>query len=403
MLARRLGASGQWLGTGGTRARLTEAEFLDLIGAIYEVALTPQDLPDMLSRLARLVGALWSPMSVVPLTGGTTVSLHNAEGDPSHLALFNGKYVTPERNPATPLLMASRPGQIVQREHYFTNSDWQHTEVYQEVYRPIGADASLGVVLVKSREHFVPLGLMRPKSLGPFEAHDLALIGRVVPHLGRMMQILLRLNDLGARAVANAELWGRLPYGVVLLDETGRLVWANGLAELLLSEGDSLGSRDGRLYAANPGENAVLQKLIKSAAATGSGDGVGSGGGVALSRVSGARPLSVLVAPLRIDKGTVVLSRRAMVAVFVNDPERDAVPPLQRLAQQYRLTPREAAVAGLLLQGMGLRDAADRLGIGFNTARTHLRQVLEKTGTHRQAELVSLLLRSIVVLDEGRG
>jgi DNA-binding CsgD family transcriptional regulator len=34
----------------------------------------------------------------------------------------------------------------------------------------------------------------------------------------------------------------------------------------------------------------------------------------------------------------------------------------------------------------------------MNTVRTHMRLVLEKTGTHRQAELVSLLLRSVVTL-----
>ena len=34
------------------------------------------------------------------------------------------------------------------------------------------------------------------------------------------------------------------------------------------------------------------------------------------------------------------------------------------------------------------------MDVSFNTVRTHLRQIFDKTGTHRQAELVSLLLRS---------
>ena len=377
-------------------ARIGEAEFQDLIGAIYEVALEPEDLPDLLSRLVGLIGALWSPMSVVSLDGGRTVSLHNAEGDPAHLALFNTKYVTPENNPATPLLMASRPGKVLQREHYFSDSDWEHREVYQEVYRPIGAEASLGVVLVKSRDYFVPLGLMRPKNFGSFRPEDLVFLARVVPHLSRMMQILLRLNGLEERTAADEAVWDQLPHGVILLDETGRLLWANRLAEVLLSDGDGLGAHEGFLCAANTGENATLQVLIGNATATGSGREMGTGGGFALTRSFGRRPLSVLIAPLRTRGTSRVVPRRPSAIAFVSDPDLEPRPPLQLLAQLYGLTGREAALLGLLLTGMDLREAADRMDVSFNTVRTHLRQIFDKTGTHRQAELVSLFLRSIV-------
>ena len=315
--------------TGRVGARIGEAEFQDMVGAIYEVALAPQDLPDMLSRLVGVIGALWAPLSVVSLDGGRTVSLHNAEGDPAHLALFNTKYVTPERNPATPLLMAARPGQVLQREHYFSDSDWEHREVYQEVYRPIGAEASLGVVLVKSSDHFVPLGLMRPKNFGSFTAEDLVFLARVVPHLSRMMQILLRLNGLEERTRADETVWDQLPHGVILLDETGRLLWANRLAEALLSDGDGLGAHEGFLCAANAGQNAALQALIGNATATGLGRETGTGGGVALTRSLGRRPLSVLIAPLRIRGKPRVVSRRPVAVAFLSDPDRTPRPPIE--------------------------------------------------------------------------
>jgi DNA-binding CsgD family transcriptional regulator len=36
---------------------------------------------------------------------------------------------------------------------------------------------------------------------------------------------------------------------------------------------------------------------------------------------------------------------------------------------------------------------AQELGMRYETARTHLRRIFEKTGTSRQTELVSLLAR----------
>ncbi len=46
----------------------------------------------------------------------------------------------------------------------------------------------------------------------------------------------------------------------------------------------------------------------------------------------------------------------------------------------------------LLVSGGRLADAPARLGIGRETAKTHLRHVFSKTGTNRQAELVRLML-----------
>ena len=377
-----------------------EAKFLDLVGAIYDVALALNELPRLLSRVVDLVGALWSPMSIVSLKGGETLSFHNAEGDPDHLTLFNSRYVTAEHNPATPLLLASRPGTIVQREHYFSDDDWQYREVYQAIYRPIDADASLGVVLHKTRDYFVPLGLMRPRSFGAYSAEDLDLLKRTIPHLIRMMQILLRLNDLAGQNTTGAALWDRLPYGIILLDETGRLLWANRSADAILSPGDGLGVHANFLRAAKPDDNVLLQWKIGNAAATARGRGTGCGGAMALSRSDGGRPLSILVSPFPVDRGSIFVSRRAAVVVFVSDPDRHPAPPIEGLAQLYRLTPSEAALVALLIEGLSLREAADRLAIGMNTVRTHLRQAFLKTGTHRQAELVSLLLRSTAMLDE---
>ena len=52
----------------------------------------------------------------------------------------------------------------------------------------------------------------------------------------------------------------------------------------------------------------------------------------------------------------------------------------------------EAALAAEILRGDGRKAAARRCGISDATAKTHLRNIFEKTGTHRQAELILLLL-----------
>jgi DNA-binding CsgD family transcriptional regulator len=61
-------------------------------------------------------------------------------------------------------------------------------------------------------------------------------------------------------------------------------------------------------------------------------------------------------------------------------------------AQLYGLTLGEARVAHQLVLGRSPRDAAAELGIGVETVRTHVKNILPKVGCHRQVELVRRLV-----------
>jgi DNA-binding CsgD family transcriptional regulator len=65
---------------------------------------------------------------------------------------------------------------------------------------------------------------------------------------------------------------------------------------------------------------------------------------------------------------------------------------LRRLGRHFGLTSAESALAVEILKGDGRIAAARRCGITCGTAKTHLSSIFEKTGTHRQAELVRVLL-----------
>ena len=56
----------------------------------------------------------------------------------------------------------------------------------------------------------------------------------------------------------------------------------------------------------------------------------------------------------------------------------------------------QGRVAAQLVSGEGLRKAASCLNIALSTARSHLKHILEKTGTHRQAELVRVFYETTI-------
>jgi DNA-binding CsgD family transcriptional regulator/PAS domain-containing protein len=377
-----------------------EAKLLDLIGATYDAALEPDQLPHALARLARLCGGIWTPLAVIPLgQGGAALTVQNADVDQGFLAFFHQNYTTPDRNPSIPLIMARPPGKFSLREEHFSDAAWERLDIFHDIYRPIGGYASLGVPLLKTEHYFVPLGMVRPKSRGAYESRELKLLERAIPHLQRAMQILLRLGALEAREAAGQALWDRLPFGVFILDEAGRVLWINRAGEAIAAANDGLATRGGFLHAAGPDQNETLHRLIGEAALTGTANGLEPGGAVSLPRPSLHRSLAVLVAPFRVERSEYVMfSRRPAVVVLVSDPEAKPRTAPELLTQLYGLTAREADLATLLLEGLDLHDAAERLRLSMNTVRTHLREVFNKTGTRRQSELVGLLLRSVAML-----
>ena len=65
---------------------------------------------------------------------------------------------------------------------------------------------------------------------------------------------------------------------------------------------------------------------------------------------------------------------------------------IDRLQSHFGLTPAEARLALHLVTGETLRSAAVKLGISYETARTHLKNIFNKTGTCRQTQLIVIIL-----------
>ena len=62
-----------------------------------------------------------------------------------------------------------------------------------------------------------------------------------------------------------------------------------------------------------------------------------------------------------------------------------------------RLSPREAEVAGLLLEGASNKAIARRLDISVHTAKFHVTQILDKLDAQNRADAVSIILRDGLV------
>jgi DNA-binding CsgD family transcriptional regulator len=79
--------------------------------------------------------------------------------------------------------------------------------------------------------------------------------------------------------------------------------------------------------------------------------------------------------------------------IVFSDPSERREPVPAILQQWFGLTAAESKIAIELVRGGGLRHIAKVLHVAEATLRTQMKSILAKTNTHRQAELVALLVR----------
>ncbi len=184
-------------------------------------------------------------------------------------------------------------------------------------------------------------------------------------------------------------LFDHVPLAVAIVDCSGSLLMANRRADALLRDADGLCRDEAGIVCASSGvARESLRSLLVRACAAEDGDGGPRGGAIRIPRTSGRPDLAALVLPLA---GTFD-DHSCLAAIVVGDGEGDGGSAEGVLSALYGLTPAEASVASLLMQGRSAEEICAELRVQMNTTRTHMKRVFSKTGTGRQGELIRLLL-----------
>jgi DNA-binding CsgD family transcriptional regulator/PAS domain-containing protein len=284
--------------------------------------------------------------------------------------------------------------------NFTTEAEMARSEFYQDYLLPNGMGYVGAEMLVRDRECVAAIAMQRARSQGPFEPADLDLLDLLAPHLTRALRLQTRFVALEAQRWADQTVRDRLPFAVILVDERGRIVSQNQAATNLLAAGDGLTARHGCLRTTHPADQAALDRLIRDAARPANPAHTAVGGALPLRRPSLRRTLGVSVMPIPRQHNAFSLDPGApapAALVIVSDPEKAPQTPAAALQCFFGLTPAEAALAQALAAGRSLHEYADEAHVTCETARWRLKQVLAKTDTHRQAELVRLLLTSAVL------
>jgi DNA-binding CsgD family transcriptional regulator len=263
-----------------------------------------------------------------------------------------------------------------------------HAAYYEKVLVP-GGTRELRLMRVTEASG-VNAWLTVARNTGAFEPAVAQLMDGLAPYLRSSLRSFVALErERFAGYVAN-EAIRRLQFGWFTLDARGCVLEADAQGEKFLAAPGVLRRRsDGCLGASSKALEAEISGAVEALTA----DPRSRPRAIILSREPWA---DMLLAPMRKE----LISARgtpAMIA-YVHRDGWSSEDRCEQLAELFRLRPSEARLALALSHGLTISQAAQELGLTLETARTYTKSIYGKLGASGQADLIRLILRSVLVI-----
>lgn len=261
-------------------------------------------------------------------------------------------------------------------EQYFPQ-DLLSRDVVAQMMARCGLRHQAGTIAHLDGDAIFVFAFERTADDGAFTAPELRRLDRLRTHLVAAARLARHLGQ--QQAAQCLEAMTALRLGAAVLRRDGSMLACNTAFDKTLPDWAELDLRH-RVHAHDPALQRSLMQWLSQP--------VGSD---PLRASPTARPdVQVELLPLFGPVRDRLFGGHALLVVRQAENVRPANPAL--LQQRYGLRPKEAELACHLASGLPLREAAGLCGLTYTSARTYLDRIYDKTGTHRQPELVRLVL-----------
>lgn len=346
-----------------------------LVDEIYEAAIVPERWKGVLDKLAKLADAegalLFAAAPGQPRWLSSESIRSRIEAwinSPFYLKNPRGERLVPIKEPRFLTDLDAFTAEELEREPYYTN-----------FLRPHGLGWCVGTSVHSPAGDTLVVSIEKAYEKGPVPRQVAEQLDHLRPHIARAALLAGRVGLERAHATVESLKMIGLPAAV--LGHGGKVLAAN---EALLAYGPDIRICAGaQLEFASPGAQSLFV-----AVAEGRSD-YSHGGSIPVRRTLSRDAFVVHVLPMR-GLGRDVFSG-AELLLYVTPVVQQPGPPPEILQALFDLSPAEARVAAMIAVGCSVDATAHALSVKPNTIRMQLKAIFSKTGTNRQAELVSLL------------
>jgi DNA-binding CsgD family transcriptional regulator len=345
-----------------------------LLQALHEGMFETPLWSDFLNRLLAKTAARRATLIFRPMDEDAVVELYAGEPLPAN-ARDPFSYQTMRANRAYSL------------EELLDPADDRQRAFYETCMLPHGVTNMRSIRVTEPGGIDLWLSCSGGKSIGSATG---ALLTALAPHLRIALRSFAALERERFRSAVTGQAFDRLKMGWLSLDAGGHIIDATDNVEQLFQWGTLLRrGRYDRLVPASPGIDRQLTALLKDYAAN-----------------PEARPqafnlskdpwVEMLVTPLQ--SPAFAGGKTPVAIIYVSGDRRSQADRCEQLVDLFGLLPSEARLAWMLAQATTISEAAQALGLTVETARNYSKKIYAKTGARGHAELVRIILTSVLAI-----
>lgn len=352
----------------------------DLIDLIYRAAVEPDEWGKVVPRMAEVFGGTGSifvhdaasPNLVMEISDGFAQSF--IESFKAYYGATNplllGALNVPDAKVSHMFDLTSKS--VLDNSEYFI--DWLHP---QRIYHCIGTRFSIG----RSASMFVTFHRATgDRDFNESEMNDLALL---IPHLRRAVDISMRMSSQSVLSPVTKTALGELSIAAFLLSRDGAVSDTNAEGHRMLAVGTFLKLQLGRLVPSETQSVSGFRHALKRAVDGKAAESV-------VLRSSHGELLRGTIVPVSMSNLWLGSAHQQQTLLLVKAPGAERTRTADLMQKAFRLTLAETRLLEALAAGETVAQFCERHQVSRNTAKTHLQNLFQKTGTSRQAALIRL-------------
>ncbi len=364
--------------------------FSHSLETVYDCVLEPENWTAALREINGLTGADSSAFHWGDVVTQTVIEAYHVGMTPEFLEALR-------RHSIAWAMQVNAIGWEVGKVQYLADlldrNEFENGRFYREVILPHRQCDYMAVNPVNNGRQLASLSVNTNINTGLFQPRSVELMRLLAPHICKAARLSAAFDLKTMQASMLEKTLDTLASGVILLNAQGQVVYSNASAQHMLQGHGGIGLANGRLVIKN---SEAESSFTSSLAAMRDPAPTKRQPHDTIAIPDDLNPLILTFLSIATGRRKGLMGNfEATVAIFIQHMGRTSMIPGKALGALYDLTPTEIKVTMALLQGFGVADTADILGIAEATVRSHLKHIYSKTGATRQAELIQMLMRAM--------
>jgi DNA-binding CsgD family transcriptional regulator len=368
------------------RSEPTLSQFDALVTRLYEAATNAELWPQALESMVRFVGNSGVHLFLTDESTGL-VRQDAYFGMPKKLMIEynNGQVV---ECPRVENALAHPEFRLLYDYQHIDENGIDRSEYYHWLQRSgDGIRYYLGAQLFPTAGRPSWISFPFRRSEGHAQKTHMERLKLFVPHLERALRVGQQFGTASLLSGALAQSIDQEERALIVLSESGKVLFASNAAESLARHSQWMRLSRLGVSLADPALDRELQHRLHDCRQIIGRNAASAADDIEVACPDGNR-YRILLAPLMFHCQKFGVDQPAVVVTFTQVGAEEIA--LRKRLQG--LTGAELALAIAVARGSTLTGYARGRGISLHTVRAQLKIIFQKTGTHRQAELVSLIL-----------